>query len=238
MNGNWITEGAAGVSSTASHHKAGSGPNPRAALQTLRVAPVSMTVARDVLKREHYLHSFPGGTKLSFGVYLEQSLEGVVTFGAGPCQAYRLVDGAGRQDCLGLTRFWLSDGLPPNSASSVLGFLIRRLRKHSNLKFLITYADPGAGHTGTIYRATGWIYTGTSTATPFYDVGLGPVHARTLTEKLGTRSKRYLAKQGLEVRRVPQQAKHRYLYFLDKSWRERLKVPSLPYPKETRAGGA
>ena len=30
---------------------------------------------------------------------------------------------------------------------------------------------------------------------------------------------------------VPQQGKHRYIYFLDPSWREQLKATVLPYPK-------
>ena len=42
-------------------------------------------------------------------------------------------------------------------------------------------------------------------------------------------------RHGVEVKRVPQSAKHRYIFFLDRSWQGRLRVPALPYPKK---GGA
>ena len=60
---------AAGVTvSTAPFQEAGPGSTPRAALQQIRVEPVPMRLAQNLLVREHYLHSLPGGTKLAFGV--------------------------------------------------------------------------------------------------------------------------------------------------------------------------
>jgi hypothetical protein len=101
------------------------------------------------------------------------------------------------------------------------------------LKFVLAYSDPAAGHVGTIYQATNWLYTGLSSATPLYDIGDGiKHHSRTLAHKLGSHSIRYLTSQGIAVKTVPQMAKHRYIYFLDDSWRTRLLVPVLPYPKK------
>ncbi len=48
----------------------------------------------------------------------------------------------------------------------------------------------------------------------------------------GSHSIKHLKANGLTVRLVPQGAKHRYLYFLDPSWRGRLRVPALPYPRK------
>jgi hypothetical protein len=56
-------------------------------------------------------------------------------------------------------------------------------------------------------------------------------HSRSIGHKLGTYSVPYLKEQGFAVRRVPEAAKHRYVTFLDPSWRSRLAVPSLPYPR-------
>lgn len=100
------------------------------------------------------------------------------------------------------------------------------------MKFLISYADPTEGHIGTIYQATNWLYTGLSQGTPLYDIGNGRLyHSRTLSQIFGTHSVKYLQRQGIPVRLVPQHGKHRYVYFLDPSWRERLKATALPYPK-------
>ena len=230
---------AAGVTvSTAPFQWAGAGSSPSAALRSLEVKPIPATVAKRLLKREHYLHSYPGGTFLSFGVFAGAELAGAVTFGVGPSLAHRLVDGATRHDCASLTRLWLSDGLPANSESRVLGVVLRSLRRHTNLRFLVTYADPAAGHHGTIYQATGWLYTGLSEATPLYDLGDGKTrHSRSVGQVFGTHSIRRLGRHGLSVKLVPQVAKHRYLYFLGPKWRSRLSRPVLPYPKREVALG-
>ena len=204
-----------------------------AIVKDLNIAPISQIDAKEILIPNHYLHSFPGGTKLSFGVYLDARLLGALTFGVGPYLGYKLVKDASPDDVVTLTRLWLSDDLPRNSESRVLGFVLRSLRKETSLKFILAYSDPSAGHLGTIYQATNWLYTGLSSATPLYDIGDGiPRHSRSLAHQLGSHSIRYLTSQGIKVKTVPQMAKHRYIYFLDDSWRTRLLVPVLPYPKK------
>ena len=225
---------AAGVAgSTAPTPGASPGSTPRAALHRVHVAPVPTQIARKFIERHHYLRSLPGGTHLCFGVLLVARLLGAVTLGAGPALAYSLVEGASPKDCMTLSRVVLSDFLPKNSESRVLGVVLRALRKSTDLKFLVTYADPAQGHVGVIYQATGWLYTGLSEAMPLYDLGDGnPRHSRSFSHAFGTHSVAYFASNGVPVTLVPQQAKHRYLYFLDPTWRERLRVPALPYPKK------
>src|SRR5918996_5268574 len=120
-------------------HRAGGGATPTSALQQLLVKPVPFVVARKLLEREHYLHSFPGGTKLAFGAFVVTRLLGALTLGAGPANAYSLVDGATPDDCLTLTRLWLSDELPKNSESRFLGIVIRALKRNTSQKFLVSY---------------------------------------------------------------------------------------------------
>ena len=219
--------------STVPIHGAGAGSNPSTALHALQVQPVPFVAVKRLIERYHYLHSLPGGTMMTFGVLLERRLLGAIAFGAGPAQGYRLVGSACLGDCLALTRLWLSDELPSNSESRVLGIIIRALRKHTDIKFLVSYADPSQGHVGTIYQATGWLYTGLSQVMPLYDLGDGKVyHSRSLAHIYGTHSVRHFISRGVPVRLVPQAGKHRYVKFLDTSWESRLKVPVLPYPKK------
>ena len=205
---------------------------PGSSCMSCTVGYVSPAVARDLLIREHYSHSFPAGTQLALGIFTHHRLSGALTFGAGPANAYRLVGGASQRDCLTLSRLWLSDELPRNSESHVLGEVLRSLRKHTAVKFLVTYADPAHGHVGTIYQASNWSYTGLSDATPLYDLGDGRQrHSRSIAQAFGTRSLAYLKQHGIAVRLIKQQRKHRYVFFLDRRWRDRLLVPVLPYPK-------
>ena len=208
------------------------GAIPTPALQSLTVRPISHRAAKELLVRNHYLHTMPGGTQMTFGVFLEQRLLGALALGVGPFNAHRLVSGATHGDCICLTRLWLDDGLPKNSESRVLAVMLRSLARNTRLKFVVTYADPSAGHLGTIYQAGGWFYTGISGPSVLYDLGDGVGrHSRTFGHALGTRSLRYLRRQGTRVSPIERPGKHRYLYFLDKAWSDKLKVPVRPYPK-------
>ena len=159
-----------------------------------------------------------------------------MALGVGPFNGCSLVEGATPADCLTLTRLWLAEELPGNSESRVLGMVQREMRRHTSVRFMLSYADPSQGHVGTIYQAANWLYTGLSEPTPLYDLGDGVLHHnRSLAHALGTRSVRHLRSHGVEVNLVPQSRKHRYITFLDRSWRSRLKVPVLPYPKKQGA---
>ena len=60
----YIYQCAAGVGdSTASIQEEGPGSIPRAALQSIHIAPIPIAVAKTILVRHHYLHSLPGGTR-------------------------------------------------------------------------------------------------------------------------------------------------------------------------------
>lgn len=199
----------------------------------LTVRPVPIAVAKVLLVRHHYLHTMPGGTQLAFGVFAGPRLLGAATLGVGPKNAHRLVAGAAPDDCLTLTRLWLADELPRNSESHVLGQVLRALRRHTAIRFVLSYADPAQGHVGTIYQASNWLYTGLSEAMPLLDLGDGITrHSRSLAHAFGTHSRRHFARHGIAVRLIEQAPKHRYLYPLDPAVRGRLTVPILPYPKK------
>ena len=211
----------------------GGGSTPTSALPQLKVRPVPFRIAKAVLVRHHYLKSMPGGTQLALGAFVGARLQGVLTLGVGPPMVFRLVDGAEPGDCATLSRLWLSEALPRNSESRVLGVVLRALKRCTSLKFLVSYADPAMGHRGGIYQAAGWLYTGLSQATTLIDLGDGvPRHSRTVGHAFGTHSIRHFEAHDIPVRTVQQEPKHRYLRFIDSSWRERLRVPVLPYPKE------
>jgi len=222
---------------------AGDAPaNGSPALQPLHARDVEVRVlpphvARALVVRHHYLHSWPGATRLCFGVFADGALLGVCTLGAGSINGHCLVEGATRADVWTLSRLWLDDRLPRNTESRVLGIVVRALRRFTRAKAVVAYADPGAHHRGTIYQAAGWLYTGPSGALPRLDLGDGiPRHCRSVGSLYGTHSVRYLRARGLPVCRVPQASKHTYLVVVDPAWRDRIRPASRPYPKEANRG--
>lgn len=89
--------------STVPFQGAESGSTPRAALQSIRVFPVPIRIAKKLIVRHHYLRSLPGGTQLAFGVFLDRRLVGAITLGVGSFNGSSLVEGASPRDCLTLS---------------------------------------------------------------------------------------------------------------------------------------
>ena len=220
----------------AASHSPDGGSLPASAVRALQVRPIPCIVAKAILEREHYLHRLAGGTKLAFGAFVGDRLLGAMTLGVGPFNAPSLVAGATSDDCLTLTRLWLSDDLPPNSESRCIGIVLRSLRRHTSVGFVLSYADPSEGHLGVIYQATNWLNIGLSQPMPLYDLGDGRRrHSRSVSHVYGTHSLTHLRGHGIPVKLICQEPKLRYLYFLRPSWRERLLVPVLSYPKKEGA---
>lgn len=68
-----------------------------------------------------------------------------------------------QQTWMELRRFAISDDAPKNTGSRMLGWMVRELRRRSpEVERLISYQDCEV-HTGTIYRAAGWIPVETHT---------------------------------------------------------------------------
>ncbi|MHB1006527.1 MAG: Mom family adenine methylcarbamoylation protein [Chloroflexota bacterium] len=199
----------------------------------MTLKPIPYQVARALLERGHYLHSISAGTVLLLGVFIGERLLGVAQFTCGSRQAHCIVEGAQARDCITLARLWLSDELPTNSESRVLAVSLRLLRKGTPVKFVVTYADPEAGHLGRIYQASNWLYLGQSWGDDPIDLGDGRLRpARTLSNRYGSSALPFLRQLHPQAQRVPVPGKHKYVFFVDPSWRARLRLPILPYPKE------
>jgi hypothetical protein len=173
----------------------------------------------------------PAGLRSCYGVYLGEELAGAVVFTSGARNAHRLLDAAGPNDVATLARLWLSDRLPKNSESRVIGVILRILRRETTWKLLLSYADPAAGHNGTIYQATGWRYLGMSEPNTYVLLPDGKlIHPRTASDLFGSNSVVHLRATNLPVTRAQVCSKHRYVYLLDPAWRWRLRAPEFPYP--------
>ncbi|MCL5283111.1 MAG: DNA methyltransferase [Armatimonadetes bacterium] len=212
----------------------------RSIIKGIEVRPVLPSVIKPLITDRHYLYSMPAAPRRCFGVYLQDELVGAVVFTSGPRHGYRMLTASKPQDVSVLARLWLSDSLPKNSESRVIGIVLRRLRRETDWKLIISYADPMAGHSGTIYRASGWLYprltspgmTGMARPTSAVIVSGRRIHSRTCGDQYGSGSIRHLRATGVPAIREVEPGKHKYVFLLDPSWRWRLKATPNPYPKE------
>jgi len=137
------------------------GSIPTSPLQ-LVIKPVNKITASECYKKYHYFGGKGFLSSFSYGVYFNNLIEGAISYGIpnAPC-INGLFTEETQQYWLELTRLALSDKLPKNSESRVISITNKMVkREYPKLKGIITYADTEYGHTGTIYRASNYIYVG------------------------------------------------------------------------------
>ena len=181
----------------------------------------------------HYEKRMPS-ISYAFGLHLDNDLVGVVTYGSPPsqslCKGIACVNN--KHLVLELNRLVLKNN-KKNEASMLVGQSFKLLPKP---KIIVSYADTSQGHTGFIYQATNFIYTGLSDKRTEWRMINNNKHSKTiceqftLTERKNNPDKFYL---------IDRPRKHRYLYLIGskkekKNLIKQLKYPILNYPKNNK----
>jgi len=116
------------------------------------------------------------------------------------------------------------------STSKALALSLKLINKKNPLiKAIISFADKGQNHTGIIYQATNWIFTGEFKGDKEYFINGKWMHPRSVGSINGSRAKDKLP-IGTIIRNGS--SKFRYIYPLDKSLIPLCKSLSKPYPKQ------
>lgn len=211
-------------------------PTDRSILHALTIERVPIQGVRELITERHYLHSMPGVVRACFRASLGDDAVGACVFTAGARHAHHLLAGARPADVATLARFWMADGLPQNNESRVLALILHQLRREAAFRLVVSFADPAAGHVGTIYQAAGFLYLGTTEPERYFELDGARIHPRTASERFGSNSVAHLRRTGLAIIAHVSPPKHRYAYVLDPSWRWRLRGTPLPYPKRSGRG--
>lgn len=145
-----------------------------------RVEPVSIT-AVDGFVKAHYLHKRPAIVMLALAMMKDTRQIGCVIYSAPPRQADVRYGGKTWE----LARLYLLDEVPQNAETWLIAQSVRWIkRNHPEVCNLVSYADPSAGHSGTIYRAANWREDGRTDderRTPrcdYYDARTGKKYGR------------------------------------------------------------
>lgn len=112
-------------------------------------------------KNWHYLGETEFISQINFGAYHNGILQGAISY--GPPNAKTLKgywDSKTQQGWFEIKRLACSPKCPKNSESRLIGYSIRSLRKTCEVLGIVTYADIGQNHKGTIYKASGFTYKG------------------------------------------------------------------------------
>jgi hypothetical protein len=211
--------------------KAVRGRPPRSIIRSLIVREVPSGVVSQIITDQHFLHSMPSAPLVCFGVHLDESLVGALVVTAGARHAHRLLAGSHQGTVATVARLWITDQIPKNAESRVLSVVSKELRQSGRFRALVSFADPAAGHVGTIYQAAGWSYLGQSEPSRYVELDGEIHHPRSVYSRHRTNSPGRLRAMGIPARAIVVGGKHRYCLVLDRSWAWRLSMTAKPYPR-------
>lgn len=181
--------------------------------------PISYEQTKPFLLKKHYAHRMPS-ISFSFGLYYENVLHGVLTFGtpASPSLCKGIAGEDFKSSVIELNRLYIDDEVSQklnNVASQFVSFGLNQLKPLN--KIVVSYADSGMNHTGFIYQACNFMYTGkTKSRTDIYS-GLG-------------KHSRHYEKGKNGKYRVIRTSKYRYVYICgDKRFKKKVML-SFNYP--------
>lgn len=116
---------------------------------------------RDFVEKWHYSHNINGlMSSHCFKLVDGDDIVGAMIFGKlGMANAWRKY-GEQESDVIELRRLVCIDDTPKNTESYFIGKCLRWLKQNTNIKTIVSYADPNYGHQGVIYQATNFTKVG------------------------------------------------------------------------------
>lgn len=201
------------------------------------VKEVEKREAQEFSIKNHYLHR-KAPCMQAFGLFdraQSDTMVGVLLFGVSASST--LLKGVcgpeEMKNVIELTRLWIENGTPKNTESFFIGQCIRLCCR----EVIVSFAEIQAGHKGTVYQATNWLYTGLSSK--FKD----PKHKGEFAGQHhtgwahGMTNQEIRDKWGELVEFVERPRKHRYVFLNAKSKKRKkelstkLRYKVLEYPK-------
>ena len=130
---------------------------------TYTIKQIMTIECREWLLKKHYAKRMPSIT-YAYGLYKNNLLEGVCTFGMPPSPT--LCESIGgkkyKDQVIELNRLCVNEGLPKNCLSY---FVSNTLKSIKNFDIIVSFSDINMNHHGYIYQACNFLYTGTTTNT-------------------------------------------------------------------------
>lgn len=115
----------------------------------------------DFIEKNHYSGSINGCiADYCFGLYDDENLIGAAFFGRMAMAGQWKRFGENERDVIELRRLCCIDDTPKNTESFFIGKMLRWLKKNTDIKVVVSYADAEYGHEGTIYKASNFKYEG------------------------------------------------------------------------------
>ena len=121
----------------------------------MRVLPCARSVCVPIMVGYHYSGSINGvDTRYCFALYHKERVIGAMIFGRMAMHNQWKRFAEIEDDVIELRRLACINDTPKNTESFFIAGAIKWIKKNTNIKVIVSYADAEYGHTGTIYRAS------------------------------------------------------------------------------------
>jgi len=180
-------------------------------MQGLTVKQITYAETKHLILNIHYAKRMPS-ISYAYGLFNKDKMVGLVSYGspASPFLCKGICGVEYKSEVIELNRLVLVDN-NKNEASYLIGKSLKMLPKP---KIIVSYADTGQDHTGYIYQATNFLFTGTTK--PRTDIA--SVDGKHSRHHAGDKSKR-----------VYRSAKHRYITFIGSKTQKKNYLKALNY---------
>lgn len=184
----------------------------------LEIKQISYNETKDLILNVHYAKRMPS-ISFAYGLFKDNEMIGIVTYGspASPFLCKGICGEKHKHNVIELNRLVLVNN-EKNEASYLIANSLKMLPKP---KIVVSYADTAHDHSGVVYQATNFLFTGTT---------------KGRTDQASANGKHSRHSLGDRQNRVYRSPKHRYVIFVcskkqKKIYMEALNYAIQPYPK-------
>ena len=189
-------------------------------VKDFEVKLITRKEVQDFIEKWHYSQSI-NGLRVShvFGLFCDDDLIGAMIYGPlGMANTWKKY-GETENDVIELRRLCCIDNTPKCTESYFIGKTQRWLKKNTNHKIIVSYADAHYNHTGIIYRATNFQYEGLTSKGRVIDYDGRTYHDKAIRTKYKGKLKPFAQrlKQALEsgdAKYISTPGKHIYTFKL------------------------
>jgi len=181
-----------------------------------KVVKIDTKTAKEYIHANHYSKGSHNGPSPCYGLFDDTKLIGVLMF-ATPCSENVRASLFGEEyknSVVELHRLHILDVTPRNTETWFIAKCLKLLQKDRPQTLgVISFADSTEGHSGTIYKASNFIYAGMTGKARFYVDQTGRLrHPRQAGVNISVG-------KAAEMGWVPviREGKHRYIYLLNKT---------------------
>jgi hypothetical protein len=120
-----------------------------------KVIPCERREIRDFIEKWHYSKSINGlMSDYCFKLMNGEDMIGGMIYGKMAMANAWKKYGSSQEDVIELRRLCCIDDTPKNTESYFIGRSLRWLKQNTDIKTVVSYADPEYGHSGIIYKAS------------------------------------------------------------------------------------